>query len=84
MIIPIRCFSCNALIAHRWIAFENAVNSGEQIGEILDTLGFTRICCRRMFMGHVNTIDQQMKYEPQNEKIQKDANVEELFDNLEL
>ena len=30
---------------------------GEEIKKILDTMGMTRYCCRRMFMGHVELID---------------------------
>jgi len=31
-------------------------------GEVLTTLGLTSYCCRRMFLGHVDIIDQLLKY----------------------
>lgn len=71
MIIPVRCFSCGKVIAHKWDEFcmlvgerdENGNPSkGTDVGKILDTLGFSRYCCRRMFLSHVDLIDKLLNY----------------------
>ncbi len=71
MIIPVRCFSCGKVIAHRWQEFCDLVGDREEYGEhnptkdvgkILDKLGFNRYCCRRMFLSHVDLIDKLLNY----------------------
>lgn len=70
MIIPIRCFTCNHVIADKWEHFakacekegEGGEDGGEKTqqsakGKVLDTLGITRVCCRRHFLGHVDMMD---------------------------
>ncbi len=80
MIIPIRCFTCNNLIAHKYqyylekkeeidknpnslekVIDTNLIESGQvkktEYGKLLDELGFTRYCCRRMFLSQVDIID---------------------------
>ncbi|MEM1546646.1 MAG: DNA-directed RNA polymerase subunit N [Candidatus Methanomethylicia archaeon] len=58
MIIPIRCFTCGKLIGDKWEEFTLRIQNGENPAKILDDLGFTRICCRRMFLSHVNLLEQ--------------------------
>jgi DNA-directed RNA polymerase subunit N (RpoN/RPB10) len=72
MIIPVRCFTCNAVIAHKWNIYKKTVeqyiaDGVEEInvrGIVLDELGFTvdKYCCRRMFLGHVDIIDNLLMY----------------------
>lgn len=56
MIIPIRCFTCGALIADKWEEFYKRVSSGEDPGKVLDSLGVKRYCCRRMLLSHIDLI----------------------------
>lgn len=59
MMVPIRCFSCGAVIADKWEEFDKRVNENkEDPGKVLDELGMKRYCCRRMFIGNVNLIDE--------------------------
>jgi len=58
LIIPIRCFTCGKLIGDKWEEFTLRIQNGENPAKILDDLGFTRICCRRMFLSHVNLLEQ--------------------------
>lgn len=60
--IPIRCFSCGKLIADKWEEFNERLEQGEEAREILDDLGFTRYCCRRMLLSHRNLIDDTMQF----------------------
>ena len=57
MIIPVRCFSCGHVIAHLWERYSNGVKEGRDASEMLDEVGLERYCCRRMFVSHVELID---------------------------
>lgn len=62
MIIPIRCFTCGKPIGHLWEEFARRVKMGEDPGKVLDDLGVTRYCCRRMLLSHVEIIDEVLKF----------------------
>ena len=55
--IPVRCWSCGKVIAHVYEQYKQAVGDGEDPQSTLDSLGIKRYCCRRMFVGHVDLID---------------------------
>ena len=38
------------------------MKSGEDAGKVLDGLGVTRYCCRRMLLSHVEIIDEIIKF----------------------
>lgn len=63
MIIPIRCFSCGAIIADKYEEFEKRVKAGEHAKEVLDSMGITRYCCRRMLLSHANLIDEVIEFD---------------------
>jgi len=63
VIIPIRCFTCGALIADKWPKFAERVARGEDPGKVLDELGVKHYCCRRMLLSHVDLIDTLLRYE---------------------
>jgi DNA-directed RNA polymerase subunit N len=67
MIVPVRCFSCGKVIGDKWEEFNKRVEAGENPGEVLDSLGVTRYCCRRMLLGHVEIIDDVLKFYEQRE-----------------
>jgi len=72
MIIPIRCYTCNKIIAGKWTAYVEKVkeNGGDPneleyltntttktaAGKALDSVGLVRPCCRAVFLGHVNML----------------------------
>jgi len=62
MIIPIRCFTCGKVIAHRWETFSQRVSEGEPPNDVLDDLGVNKYCCRRMLMSHTELIDEILKF----------------------
>ena len=45
------------MIAHVYEQYKQAVDSGEDPQSTLDDLGIKRYCCRRMFVGQVDLID---------------------------
>ena len=61
MIIPVRCFSCGKVIGDKWEEFARRVAAGENPAAVLDDLGVTRYCCRRMLLSHVNLIDEILR-----------------------
>eukprot|EP00471_Norrisiella_sphaerica_P001440 CAMPEP_0184480248 /NCGR_PEP_ID=MMETSP0113_2-20130426/1747_1 /TAXON_ID=91329 /ORGANISM="Norrisiella sphaerica, Strain BC52" /LENGTH=75 /DNA_ID=CAMNT_0026858605 /DNA_START=108 /DNA_END=335 /DNA_ORIENTATION=- len=72
MIIPVRCFTCGKVVGNlykRFIALKNAgPDQGYAEGEVLNTLGLTRYCCRRMIMTHVDLIIKLLNYNPLERK----------------
>ena len=58
MLIPVRCWSCGKVIAHVYDQYKEAVESGEDASKVLDDLGMEKYCCRRMFVGHVDLVDE--------------------------
>jgi len=62
MIIPIRCFSCGKPIAQLWQDFKERVAKGDEPKKVLDELGLKRYCCRSMFVGHIDLIDEVAKF----------------------
>ena len=62
MIIPVRCFTCGKVVGDKWEEFTNRVKEGEDAGRVLDDLGVTRYCCRRMLLSHVEIIDEVIKF----------------------
>ncbi|MCD6476628.1 MAG: DNA-directed RNA polymerase subunit N [Candidatus Aenigmarchaeota archaeon] len=62
MFIPIRCKSCGRVVAHKWEEFNKRKNEGEDVKKILDSLGISSYCCRALFLSHVDTIKEIMKF----------------------
>ena len=73
--IPIRCFTCNKLIADKWNYFLSQKNGSGEYGVDLDNIGFTRFCCRRMFLTHVDTIDDVIQYSQMDEIVDDSGTV---------
>ena len=68
MMVPIRCFTCGALIGDKWDEFARRVKNGENPGQVLDDLGFKRYCCRRMLLSNVEVVDEILRYFEANQK----------------
>jgi DNA-directed RNA polymerase subunit N len=57
MMVPVRCFTCGKVLAQYWDTYQERLARGEKAGAILDSLGISRYCCRRMLLTHVDLID---------------------------
>ena len=68
MIIPVRCFSCGSLIAHRWVDFQDKIESGIEVSLALDEVEILRYCCRRMYVSHVNLIHEVAPFSASREQ----------------
>ena len=60
--MPVRCFTCGKVVADRWEEFARRVKAGERPKQVLDEMGMTRYCCRRMFISQVDVIDDLLRY----------------------
>ena len=65
MIIPIRCVSCNNVLAGKWLTYIEKIKDTKLSyltqtttkslhGKVLDELGITKQCCRRHMLTHVD------------------------------
>ena len=70
MIIPVRCFSCGKLVGDKWEPFAKRVEAGEDPKEVLNNLGVTRYCCRRMLLSHVELIYEILKFYENKEMVE--------------
>jgi DNA-directed RNA polymerase subunit N len=68
LIIPVRCFTCGKLIGDKWEEFTSRVKAGENPGEVLDSLGVKRYCCRRMLLSHAEILDEVLRFYEEAEK----------------
>lgn len=62
MIIPVRCFTCNKVIANKWEKYNSLLKNGETSNFAFEQLNLRRYCCKRMFLGNVETIDKLLLY----------------------
>ena len=69
MIIPIKCFTCGKVLANKYeyyckevkkskhkdvLYFSKTNGEKTEEGLVLDKLGLTKMCCRRMMLTHVD------------------------------
>lgn len=64
MIIPVRCLTCGKPIGHLYEEYKKRVESGEESGKVLDSLGVKRFCCRQLFLGHVDLLKEIAQFKP--------------------
>lgn len=62
MIIPVRCFTCGKVVGGLYEEFVRRVQMGEKSNEVLDSLGVERYCCRRIFLTHIDLVDEIAPY----------------------
>tara|TARA_Y100000034_G_scaffold135785_1_gene209102 strand:+ start:534 stop:719 length:186 start_codon:yes stop_codon:yes gene_type:complete len=57
-----RCFSCNKPVSHLWEEFKERTSKKEDNKKVLDELGLERYCCRALFLGHVDLIEEVAEF----------------------
>ena len=50
------------MVSDKWEDFVKRVKKGEDPKEVLDSLGVTRYCCRRMILSHVEISDSILQF----------------------
>ncbi len=58
MIIPVRCFTCGKVLGGVYQTYMKRVQLGEDPKQVLDDLGLSRYCCRRMIVAHADLVDE--------------------------
>ncbi len=61
MIVPVRCFSCGAVVGNKWDPYLQLLKSDVPANEALDGVGLKRYCCRRMILTHVDLIEKLLQ-----------------------
>ncbi|NOR46541.1 MAG: DNA-directed RNA polymerase subunit N [Methanosarcinaceae archaeon] len=61
--IPVRCFTCGKVISSNWEEFKKRTSEGEDSAAVMDDLGLSRYCCRRIFLAHVELVDVVAPYQ---------------------
>ena len=62
MLVPIRCMSCGKPVGGMWETFRKRVDSGENPGKVLDSLGIERYCCRATMLTHTEILEDIAKF----------------------
>src|SRR5665811_25767 len=63
---PVRCYTCNKVIANKQRLYEDRLQEGMLPGEILDALGLERYCCRMAALSGGKVVDVTMLKPPGN------------------
>jgi DNA-directed RNA polymerase I, II, and III subunit RPABC5 len=69
MIIPIRCFTCNKVVANKWSEYNELRSQNIELSEIFDKLGLKRYCCKRMLLTNIDLTEIIGKYDTLPEKV---------------
>ena len=64
MLIPPRCFTCGKVVGHLFAEYKKRTEAGEDAGKVMTDLGLKRYCCRQLFMGHVDLLEEVSKFKP--------------------
>ena len=59
---PIRCYTCNAVLAHVHPSYEALTQQGCHARDAMTQLGVDRMCCRRMFLGYVDLTTDMVRF----------------------
>ena len=63
MLIPVRCFSCNKVVGGTYEEFVERRESGEDPAKVMDDLGINRYFCRKIYVSHLDLIDELLPYD---------------------
>jgi DNA-directed RNA polymerase subunit N len=62
MIIPVRCFTCGKVVASAFQTFVERSRAGDPPAQVLDELGMTRYCCRRVILSNAELLDEVLPF----------------------
>ena len=54
--------SCGKPVAHLWKEYKDRIVKGENPKKVMDELGLERYCCRALFLGHVDLLQDIMEF----------------------
>lgn len=58
--LPVRCFTCGKVIGNKWELYKKKLDARGDDREdlVLDEMKILRFCCRRMFMGNAEDVEE--------------------------
>ena len=59
---PVRCYTCNSVLAQHWKKYSEHLLSNGHPSTFLDAKVGKRMCCRRMFLSHVDMTHEQTSF----------------------
>ena len=62
MLVPVRCFTCNKVIAPKFKEFKKLQKTNDNVSEIFKELEIKRYCCKRMLLTSVESFDELSQY----------------------
>ena len=62
MLVPVRCFTCNKVIAPIFKYFKKLQKTHDNVSEIFKELEIKRYCCKRMLLTSVESFDELSQY----------------------
>ena len=68
MIVPVRCFTCGGVVAHKYAQYMALVEKERTLAkktdgdELLSRAGLKHQCCRRTVLSHVEYIDNLLEH----------------------
>ena len=63
LMFPVRCYTCNTVLAHLHPEYEREFQSGAgHPTRLFERLRIHRMCCRRMFLSYVDLVTEQLSY----------------------
>lgn len=53
MLCPVRCYTCNQLLANKCFEYQTRIKKDNNKGKVLDDIGLKRYCCRSIMMSYI-------------------------------
>ena len=69
--IPIRCYTCNSVIAQKWNKYQSVLKATRDTKQALNDADVNRMCCRIMILGYVDLTPSSLQYPQRDITLQK-------------
>ena len=76
MLFPVRCFTCGKVLSQKYEQYIEFKNAGMPVPDIFQEIKVQKICCKRMFVGHVDVYEHMSKYDELPYKVKRTENVD--------
>ena len=76
MLFPVRCFTCGKVISQKYELYAQLTGAGMPIPAIYKEIGISKLCCKRMFCGHVEVHEHFEKYDTLPDKVNRTESVD--------
>lgn len=76
MLFPVRCFTCGKVISQKYDLYKQLKEAGMPIPALYKEISITKLCCKRMFSGHVEVYECIEKYDQLPEKVTRTQSVD--------